>query len=290
MGTPKRPEVFLDESYVNEHHVGSRTWLLEDRVRYTKSGNGRRYCIIGAGIVHVENGGLHAEWVEGALHYWQADLAPRADQDYHGNFDSPKFEKWFGELCQTLQHKYGPCHSIMDGASYHKRIVLPTPKKSTSRKSIIAWLLKKGIPWESSMKKKGLLRLVKASHPKVNYVANRIAQQHGHFLYYTPPYHPELQPIEVVWGTVKNRIANAPAKSMADLGNKLGASLDKVTEHTWLGAFRKVQKFEDTYFQIAEEHRAQRESAAAAEKTAADAAVAAALNLPLGTHERIFQF
>jgi hypothetical protein len=31
-------------------------------------------------------------------------------------------------------------------------------------------------------------------------VANRIAQQHGHFLYYTPPYHPELQPIEVVWG------------------------------------------------------------------------------------------
>jgi len=162
MGTPKRPEVFLDESYVNEHHVGSRTWLLEDRVRYTKSGNGRRYCIIGAGIVHVENGGLHAEWVEGALHYWQADLAPRADQDYHGNFDSPKFEKWFGELCQTLQHKYGPCNIIMDGASYHKRIVLPTPKTSTSRKSIIAWLLKKGIPWESSMKKKGLLRLVKA--------------------------------------------------------------------------------------------------------------------------------
>jgi hypothetical protein len=45
---------------------------------------------------------------------------------------------------------------------------------------------------------------------------------------------------------VKNRIANAPAKSMADLGNKLRASLDKVTEHTWLGAFRKVQKFEDT--------------------------------------------
>jgi hypothetical protein len=45
------------------------------------------------------------------------------------------------------------------------------------------------------------------------------------------------------------------------------------------------------YFQIAEEHRAQRESAAAAEKTAADAAVAAALNLPLGTHEeRIFPF
>ncbi|KAE8988978.1 hypothetical protein PR003_g22087 [Phytophthora rubi] len=63
-------------------------------------------------------------------------------------------------------------------------------------------------------------------------------------MFYTPPYHPELQPIEVIWGVVKNRIASAPAKSMADLDAKLGASLKKVSSRTWIGAYRKVQKQE----------------------------------------------
>jgi transposase len=34
---PKRPEVYLDESYCNLHHVAQRSWLLPGRVRYMRS-------------------------------------------------------------------------------------------------------------------------------------------------------------------------------------------------------------------------------------------------------------
>ena len=43
------PEVYLDESYVNQNHVASRSWLDKSRKRYAKEGKGNRFCIIGAG-------------------------------------------------------------------------------------------------------------------------------------------------------------------------------------------------------------------------------------------------
>jgi len=48
-GFPMVPEVFLDESFCNLHHVAARSWLDASRVRYGPSGKGDRYCIIGAG-------------------------------------------------------------------------------------------------------------------------------------------------------------------------------------------------------------------------------------------------
>ncbi|KAE8891955.1 hypothetical protein PR003_g4048 [Phytophthora rubi] len=41
-GHPVLPEVFLDESYCNVNHVAGKTWLTEDKVRYSTSGRGAR--------------------------------------------------------------------------------------------------------------------------------------------------------------------------------------------------------------------------------------------------------
>jgi hypothetical protein len=120
---PRRPEIFLDESYVNEHHVASRSWLPANRIRYAKSGKGRRFCIVGAGVLYREHGGLRGAWVKDSLKYWQSDLAASEQEDYHCNFDSDTFEDWFRMLCCTLQHDYGECNIVMDGASYHRRIM-----------------------------------------------------------------------------------------------------------------------------------------------------------------------
>lgn len=40
---PVLPEVFLDESYCNLHHVSSQSWVDTDKIRYQKSGRGNRY-------------------------------------------------------------------------------------------------------------------------------------------------------------------------------------------------------------------------------------------------------
>ena len=69
-----------------------------------------------------------------------------------------------------------------------------------------------------------------------------------------------MQPIEVIWGGVKNRIAVAPAKSMADLKKKLGESLSLVSSRTWRGAYRKVQKKEDEYMTKVIEDKAKRQA------------------------------
>lgn len=39
---PKRPEVFLDESFCNVNHQTGKTWLTSDKTRFVKSGKGAR--------------------------------------------------------------------------------------------------------------------------------------------------------------------------------------------------------------------------------------------------------
>ena len=39
------------------------------------------------------------------------------------------------------------------------------------------------------------------------YVIETLAKKYGHSIIFLPPYHPELNPIELCWATVKNYIA-----------------------------------------------------------------------------------
>lgn len=90
--------------------------------------------------------------------------------------------------------------------------------------------------------------MVKSNCPEKVYRANQIAvEENGHRLLYTPPYHPELQPIELIWGQVKNAVALDPASDMAGLQSKLKVLFDGVTSTNWTKAYRKVQHYESLY-------------------------------------------
>ncbi|RLN46524.1 hypothetical protein BBJ28_00013853 [Nothophytophthora sp. Chile5] len=90
-----------------------------------------------------------------------------------------------------------------------------------------------------------LLERVNLHRPAPIYEAQKIATKHGHLLYF--PYHPELQPIELVWGLIKNRIALNRASNATDLNKKVAEELGKVTPENWCKYYRHVQKFEDKY-------------------------------------------
>lgn len=49
--------------------------------------------------------------------------------------------------------------------------------------------------------------LYKIAPPPTYIIVDEIAAEHGHEILRTPPYHPELQPIETCWGVVKNQVA-----------------------------------------------------------------------------------
>lgn len=247
---PKRPEIYLDESYSNLNHVANKTWLEKSTPRYQVSGAGSRYCIVGAGAILVRNGRLVGEWVPQSVQAWPSHLK-NADGDYHGNFTGPLFERWFEQLCESLFKTYGVCRIHLDGAAYHKRILNPAPTKATNKQNIIDWLLDEGATIADSqhLNKDKLLAIVAQMKKPVTYKAVEIAATYGHDVLYTPPYHPELQPIEMVWGAIKNRIALDPATSVGDLGEKVRAGLDAIDKKIWLGAYKKVQRAEEKYLQ-----------------------------------------
>jgi transposase len=49
------------------------------------------------------------------------------------------------------------------------------------------------------------------------YEIDEMTQEKGHEVVRTPPYHPELQPIEICWGVVKNEVARNCKFTMRDL-------------------------------------------------------------------------
>ncbi|ETP03592.1 hypothetical protein F441_19461 [Phytophthora nicotianae CJ01A1] len=222
---PIQPQFFLDESYCNVNHVTGKTWLTEEKIRLSKSGRGA------SSNKKVGTGG---------------------DDDYHGNFDAALFEKWFTKLCMTLQ-QYGNCIIHMDGASYHKRQEDPAPTRRTTKAAIQSWLFRRKIDFEPSWFIPQLLELVKAHKTKPSYVAARIAREHNHTLLYTPPYHPELQSIELIWGRVKNRIARRPADNLTDLSAKLTNEFERIKYKHWCKYYRRVLRFERKYMAALEE-------------------------------------
>ncbi|KAG6968309.1 hypothetical protein JG688_00005870 [Phytophthora aleatoria] len=102
----------------------------------------------------------------------------------------------------------------MDGASCHKNQTNPTPHSRALKAGIQAWLEEKEIWYDTSNTKAELMMVVRANKPKPIYRATEIASSYQHFVYYTPPYHPELQPIELIWDNIKDGIADVPASNM----------------------------------------------------------------------------
>lgn len=70
------------------------------------------------------------------------------------------------------------------------------------------WLSDRNIPFSATMFKAELFEIVKLNMPKFKtYKIDFILEEHGHSVLRLPPYHPELNPIELIWGLVKNWVA-----------------------------------------------------------------------------------
>lgn len=84
--------------------------------------------------------------------------------------------------------------------------------------------------------------------PAPTYALDESAAAHGHDILRTPPYHPELQPIETCWAVAKNHIARKSKVTMAQLLEQLDDAFDKVTANTCAGLIKQVQHIEDKFW------------------------------------------
>jgi len=114
-----RPEVYLDESYVNKNHSNDFVWYYNDDGPWIQkpTGKGERLIIMNA----ISKDG----WIPGAKVTFKST---RKTGDYHGQMNQTMFTKWFEEkLLPNI-----PVRSliIMDNAAYHNvlsPVSAPTP-------------------------------------------------------------------------------------------------------------------------------------------------------------------
>ncbi len=237
-GTLRRPEVYLDETYINKNHSNRFTWYLEEDGPWVNkpSGKGPRLIIINA----ITKDG----WIEGAKLFFQAK---KRTGDYHGQMDWENFSKWL--INQLLPNIPANSVIIMDNAKYHNVLVdnaFPTSK--TLKREMQEWLTKNDYPWTEDMLKPELYTLCKRFAPVSEYKLDQIAKSYGHTILRTPQYHPELQPIETCWAIVKNYMANYCDFTMDGLRQNLSTAFSKVTDSTCRELISKVIEQEDKYW------------------------------------------
>lgn len=247
-----KPLVVLDESYVHADSQRGKGWTTDqgDVLRTSSVSNKGKLIIIVAAGVYLPDG-RDPRWVPGSFTTWHGE---NKSGDYHGNMNTENFNKWFEGVCYTCKRLYGPCDIIMDGASYHRTRRPQFPKRGDKRDVIIEKLTNLGfefVPYEAN---EGLIQKfeqwrVKNDEPQ--YMSSFIAKTHGHFVKFTPPYHPGLQPIETVWGALKGKVtamnSEKPASgNVALVMERIKRAASSIRGRQWNGARSRVLKYEDT--------------------------------------------
>lgn len=233
-----RPEIYLDETYVNKNHSNDFTWYhSEDGPWIQKpTGKGERLIIINA---ITKNG-----WVKDAKLVFKST---RKTGDYHGQMDGKLFQKWFSE--KLIPNIPANSNIIMDNAPYHNVLSESSaPIAQSSKERIFKWLDLNKIPCAKDCLKAELIEILNKISPEPTYVIDEMARSHGHEIIRTPPYHPELQPIEICWGVLKNEVARNCNFTMDNLLIQLENAFSKVTKETCLNIIKKIRKIEDKFW------------------------------------------
>ena len=162
---------------------------------------------------------------------------------------SEHFEEWFND---TLIPKLEPNSIIvMDNASYHSRRLQKIPTKSSTKQEMKDWLTSNGFQFPEKALKCELYSLIVSSNFVTVYVIDEIAKTAGHEVVRLPPYHRELNPIEMAWAQVKGYIRVHNTKfTLTHVKELTFAGFAHVESEEWEKLVQHVQnKVEDKFWE-----------------------------------------
>ncbi|XP_060855582.1 uncharacterized protein LOC132933290 [Metopolophium dirhodum] len=242
---------YLDETWVNAGECTSKTWI-DTTVKSPRdaflqglstgavnpSGKGKRLIVL--------NIGSEDDFVPGALLCFESKKNTR---DYHDEINGETFYEWMEGVLPRLKDN---CVIIMDNASYHSVKLDKAPTSQTRKGDIMKWLEDKGEVIDRPMCIPQLFEIVKRIKPQhQKYVIDELAKKNNRNILRLPPYHCELNPIELAWSSVKNYVRmNNKTYKLHDVKNLLIEGVERVDAGMWKNFISHTKKEEDKFWEI----------------------------------------
>ena len=237
----------MDETWVNEGITRNKVWedktivsakdaFLKGLTTGLKNPRGKGKRLI---VVHI---GSDKGFVDNGLLVFQS----HSTKDYHEEMTGERFHEWFAKILPNLEPG---SIIVLDNAPYHSVKSEKLPTQAWKKDRILDWLKTKQIQLDSEdLLKKEMMDLVSQHRSKYDkYVVDEMARSHNMTVLRLPPYHCELNPIELIWAQVKGYVASHNKTfKLQEIKTLLHEAVEQVTTEKWADCVRHVIETEET--------------------------------------------
>ena len=247
-----RPRFFMDETYIDvnsqptsfltnctiESADDARAKGLLTGLKWNPS-RGNRLLILGMigpeGVVHE------------TTKIWIRSDRKVMTEDYHNDIDSKTYYEWLKNVLPYLPQN---AILVIDNASIHNKRSAGTPTSQTIKQDMQNWLISKNINFSPNALKAELWEIIKEklkSEPEydIDKMVKKIRKDIT--LERLPPYHCELNPIEMVWGILKRDVRKSPFKHVQDVKKITESAFQKITPEMVQNCIDHVEEQEAWY-------------------------------------------
>ncbi|KAL4126162.1 hypothetical protein QTP88_010388 [Uroleucon formosanum] len=242
---------YLDETWVNAGDVSNKIWvdktIESGRDAFLKgltvgatnpSGKGKRLIVL-----HI---GSEEGFVPGGLLSFESKTN---SNDYHDEMNEKTFFEWIQRVLPLLKDN---SVIVMDNAPYHSVKAELCPTLNWKKADIEKWLDEKGEVYDKPLIKFRLMEIVNRIKPRYNkYVNEEYVKEHNRVVLRLPPYHCELNPIELAWSVVKKHVKmNNSTFKLQDVHKLLHDGIDRCTPEMWANFISHTKKEEEKFWKI----------------------------------------
>lgn len=234
-----RPIIYMDETYIHSSHTHANAWSDNTQEGLLRPvSKGQRLIILNAGN---EDG-----FVPNAYLRFKSNSTTG---DYHHEMNFENYRKWIEEkLLPNLKPK---SVLVIDNAPYHNVQKEKCPNMSAKKDEMRQWLATRNIPFTNEMLKIDLYSLIKLHKPRFKtYIIDELLRSHGHDVLRLPPYHPDLNPIELVWAAMKQYVADRNGDfTLSTVQTLCDEFFLNFTAEEWKSKCRHSQKVEEFFIE-----------------------------------------
>lgn len=220
-----RQIVFMDEAYLNPQQASEKSW------------SGQRLIIVHAFC----NTGC----IPNACLIFQSKSK---SGDYYNDMDYENYKRWLTK--KFIPNLPANSVVVMGSAPYHSlQLEEECPNYSSKKEIMIQWLQSRNVMCDINMYKVELYNLVKLYKPQLKvFQIDKLFIENGHNVLRIPPNHPDLNPNELVWTSLKQHVSQSYVTyELREVINLADNYLRNFSAEDWTARYRLVEDIENEY-------------------------------------------